>query len=87
MTDVFILGAGFSKAISSEMPTLDELSREVKKSLLRKNVAVPSEFDDLGNNIESWMTFLSQRQPWLKEYDNDYNRSLASRIREQIGES
>ena len=86
MSDVFILGAGFSKAISSEMPTLDELSREVKKSLHRKNVAVPSEFDDLGNNIESWMTFLSQRQPWLKEYDNDYNRSLASRIREQIGE-
>ena len=49
MTDVFILGAGFSKAISSEMPTLDELSREVKKSLLRKNVVVRQ-------NLTTWVT-------------------------------
>ena len=86
MTDVFILGAGFSKAICDEMLTLNELSEEVIKRLQKHEVSIPSEFDNLGNNIESWMTFLSQHQPWLKEYENHYNHSLAGRIREQIGE-
>ena len=35
MSDVFILGAGFSKAIHSRMPTMDELSTEVLKRLER----------------------------------------------------
>lgn len=29
MSDVFVLGAGFSKAIHEKMPTMDELSSEV----------------------------------------------------------
>jgi len=40
---------------------------------------------DLDNNIELWITYLSQRQPWLTEYENDFNKSLAGRIRHQIG--
>ena len=40
---------------------------------------------DLGNNIELWITYLSQRQPWLTEYENDFNKSLAGRISHQIG--
>ena len=40
---------------------------------------------DLENNIELWITYLSQRQPWLTEYENDSNKSLAGLIRHQIG--
>ena len=85
MTDVFILGAGFSKAVSVEMPTLVELSKKVKKRLLDK-ISLPPKFNNLDDNIETWMTFLSQEQPWLKQYEINLNRSLAGRIRDQIGE-
>lgn len=85
MTDVFILGAGFSKAVSDEMPTLAELSETVKKRLLDE-ITLPPTFDNLGDNIESWTTFLSQEQPWLKQHQIDLNRSLAARIRDHIGD-
>ncbi len=85
MTDVFILGAGFSKAIYYEMPTLAELSKKVRDGLLHRKFRLPVEIDNMGDNIEAWMSYLSQRQPWLKEYENDKNRSLAGEMREEIG--
>ena len=85
MTDVFILGAGFSKAVSDEMPTLAELSEKVKKRL-PDNISLTPNFDNQDDNIETWMTFLSQEQPWLKQHQINHNRSLAGRIRDQIGE-
>ena len=85
MTDVFILGAGFSKAVSDEMLTLAELSEKVKKRLIDES-PLPPIFDNLGDNIETWMTFLSQGQPWLKQRQIYRNRSLAGRIRDHIGE-
>ena len=85
MTDVFILGAGFSKAISSEMPTLTELSNRVADRLIDKGISLPVEIANMGDNIEDWMSYLSQRQPWLKEYENDKNQSLAGEIREEMG--
>ena len=84
MSDVFILGSGFSKAIYSEMPTIAELSTEVMSSLNRGGQPIPPALAKLGNNIELWMTYLSQRQPWLEIYEQDYNRSLVGRIREEI---
>ena len=86
MSDVFVLGAGFSKAIYEEMPTMDELSTEVRNRLKEPNSPLPPELDNLGNDIELWMTYLSQPQPWLKNYENDYNRSIAGQIRQQIKE-
>ena len=86
MSDVFVLGAGFSKAIHSEMPTMDELSTEVLRRLREFGSLELPVLDNLGNNIELWMTYLSQPQPWLKNHDNDYNRSIAGRIRQQIKE-
>ena len=86
MSDVFVLGAGFSKAIYEEMPTMDELSTEVLGRLIELKSPVPPALENLDNNIELWMTYLSQPQPWLKNHDNDYNRSIAGRIRQQIKE-
>ena len=86
MGDVFILGAGFSKAIHSAMPTLKELSHEVMDRLHRLNFPIPPSLKALDDNIEYWITYLSQRQPWLSEYDNDFNRSMAGRIRNLIFE-
>ena len=82
--DVFILGAGFSKAIAMQMPTMVELGAEVRKRLaevISLSSAIP---DSLGDDIELWMTYLSQPQPWLQEPDIDLHRSLGGRIRQFI---
>ena len=86
MNDAFILGAGFSKAIHAEMPTLTDLTDEVTKRLRRSEHSLPQPLMELDNNIELWITYLSQRQPWLTEYENDSNKSLAGLIRHHIGE-
>ena len=82
--DVFILGAGFSKAIAMQMPTMVELGAEVRERLAEVpslSSAIP---DSLGDNIELWMTYLSQPQPWLREPDIYLHRSLGGRIRQSI---
>ena len=85
MNDVFILGAGFSKAIHSGMPTLADLTDEVTRRLRGSEGSLPQPLMELENNIELWITYLSQRQPWLTEYENDSNKSLAGLIRHHIG--
>ena len=82
--DVFILGAGFSRAIAQQMPTTVELGAEVRTRLADVagfSSAIP---DSLGDNIELWMTYLSQRQPWLREPELDLHRSLGGRVRQTI---
>ena len=82
--DVFILGAGFSKAIHKQMLTMVELGAVVRKRLAdvpNFSSAIP---DSLGDDIELWMTYLSQPQPWLREPDIDLHRSLGGRIRQSI---
>ncbi len=86
LTDVFVLGAGFSKAIHSKMPTMAELAKEVRDCLDCSGRALPQELDIYKNDIEMWMSYLSQEQPWLSNTEVDFNRSLASRIRELISQ-
>ena len=82
--DVFILGAGFSKAIAMQMPTMAELGAEVRERLAEVTSLSSAIPDSLGDNIELWMTYLSQPQPWLREPDIDLHRSLGGRIRQSI---
>ncbi len=76
MTDVLLLGAGFSKAISNHMPLLEELSIELKDVIEEHNVP--------GDNIEHWMTYLSQPHPWLSESENLQNRALFLDVTQNI---
>ena len=91
--DVFILGAGFSKAIHCSMPTTKELTGVVSKRIESSELTLPPPLKDpddtgkeLEENIELWMTYLSQGQPWLHETFNLYNLALANRIRRYIKE-
>lgn len=63
--EVFILGAGFSKQISSHMPLLKELSEAIAVRVpeLGRIGAVPF----LTTDVEMAMTFLSQPQPWRQK--------------------
>ena len=66
MSDVFLLGAGFTKAISVEMPLLGELSSQIKES----EIDLPSPLSTLGDNLELWLSHLSRPHPWLRESSN-----------------
>lgn len=99
MSDVFILGAGFSKAINPLMPTMPELSLIVRRQMERLakdagdglRIALPPPLQDieddskaLDDNIELWMTYLSENQPWLDEISSQYNQAVAAQIRRHI---
>lgn len=81
MGDVFLLGAGFSKAVSDSMPLLEELSGEIQK-----HKDLPKPLLGLGNNVELWMTYLSQPHPWLSEAENLRNKALFLELSQLIGE-
>ena len=80
MGDVFLLGAGFSKAVADEMPLLRELSDEVRSAGLDLS---PLHLG-LSSNIEIWLSYLSQRHPWLREQENLRNQALALDIAQKI---
>lgn len=76
MSHVFLLGAGFSKAISHEMPLLKELSEQV---LIRYNGAdrISSNIRTMiEDNFEKALTFLASDNPWMAESDNLRHKAL-----------
>jgi hypothetical protein len=75
MTKVFVLGAGFSKAVSTEMPVMDELSRHVRSELDAKNERpIPGVGTPLAENFEQWLSYLIEAPPWLTEAERALNR-------------
>ena len=74
MTEVFLLGAGFSNAISKHMPILTKLSRKVR-SRTSPSADAPI-WDMFEDDLEMWLTYLSQSHPWLSESENLRNRAL-----------
>ncbi|MDA8399658.1 MAG: SIR2 family protein [Actinomycetota bacterium] len=79
---VFILGAGFSAAISSGMPLTDDLGNEV---LTNDDLAAVSPQRFEGGRFEEWLSRLSEDQPDLSEAENLYNRSLFVKLSDEIG--
>ena len=80
MPDVFLLGAGFSKAISDQMPLLREFSEQIKTTV--PDLEPPHSI--LSNDLEVWLSYLSQPHPWLREQENLRNRALALDIAQKI---
>ena len=80
MSAVFLLGAGFSKAVSAGMPDMAEISE-----ILKGRVTYPPRVGSLTGNVEHLMTYLSQSQPWLAEADNLENRAAFLRVTREIG--
>jgi hypothetical protein len=59
--DVFVLGAGFSRAISPSMPLLSDLAQALME---------PAEFLSFGGSLEQWLSFLAEDHPWLTSAEN-----------------
>lgn len=86
MTFAVVLGAGFSKAIDPEFPTIDELGELVRAQVPAAFATAPSNF--VGGSFERWLSRIAEPQPDLSEADNlgnarDFQLVTAS-IHEQI---
>lgn len=79
--DVFIIGAGFSKAISNHMPTLAELSKDVRPDMdgLFLNHEKPPE--EMVDDIEKLLSFLGEDHPWLTKAQQYRNRAAPGIIK------
>lgn len=69
---VYVLGAGFSKAVSDHMPITDELGRSVKATL--------GGAADVDVSFEEQLTVLSTPMPFLQGYENTARRARAEAI-------
>ena len=71
MARVYLLGAGFSRAISNKMPKMDELSEAVKAKLA--GFDIPGATTPVASNFEQWLSYLIERPPWLSPADQERN--------------
>ena len=85
MRDVFILGAGFSKAIDDRMPTLGDLSTDLLGTIRERDPKFGDHLETLSeDNVELWMNYLFQDSPWLSAEDNYHKLSMAHYVRKQL---
>lgn len=69
----FVLGAGFSRAISELMPLTDELG-ELALGRLRDRLPPRLALPD-GLNFEAWLSELATEQPYLSDPDDAQNQA------------
>lgn len=62
MGDVYVLGAGFSRAVSERMPLMNELA-----DCIAPELRLPSYAPTYGGDFEAWLTALAADLPWLTE--------------------
>jgi len=86
--DVFILGAGFSKAVSFHMPSLADLSKAIGPQVGNHFTAFGKPPKELFSNIEAFLSYLSEDHPWLTSSQRLRNRAafleLSNVIADQI---
>src|SRR5262245_22476679 len=85
--DVFILGAGFSRAVSPKMPLMCDLAESLKSGI---DAPFVDAINGAGGDLEQALTYLAQGHPWLTESERlrnratflDASRKIASEIDE-----
>ena len=74
--DVFLLGAGFARAISPTMPLLQDLAERLV-GRPGKSLRIPREVQAMmRSNFAHALSYLEQSQPWRTESDNLRHRAL-----------
>jgi hypothetical protein len=82
--DVFLLGAGFARAILPAMPLLQDLAQRVGREL-GSAARVPVEIEGLmDQNFAHALSYLEQAKPWVTEADNLRHRALFLEISNAI---
>lgn len=77
---LYVLGAGFSKSISSEMPVTNELGEA-----LRERLTADVNFDlRPGQTFEDWLTLQVTPLPFLEGFENSKRAAEAARVVAEI---
>lgn len=86
---VYLLGAGFSRAISEsvaafqKMPVLTELTKAVK-SVLGGRLDFAGAEGPLANDFERWMSYLVDSPPWLTDDEQMSNHAAFMQLYEAV---
>lgn len=83
MKTVFILGAGFSKAVNADMPLLADLSKGVESTLSSKGIDIGPDLEAI-EDVEQWLTLLAEPAPWLSPADRMRNMALFTDVSQAI---
>lgn len=73
---VFFFGAGFSKAVDPEYPTLRELTEKIENATSCLQTKYKQISAITGNDIEATLSYLSSQYPWEDEHDKALNKAL-----------
>lgn len=80
--DVWLLGAGFSRAASAQMPTMPELSEHVYTVV--SHAWEQSWGADLRDDVELLLTYLATQHPWQDEATSHYDLGRFYEIRDAL---
>lgn len=86
MSLVVVLGAGFSKAVSSHFPLTDALGEQVVERLEASGRPVPHPRAYRHGRFETWLSRLAEAQPDLGDEENLNNAALFSQMTRAIYE-
>ncbi len=75
---VYLIGAGFSRAISDKMPMMAGLSEAVKADLA--DFDLPGMDRPVSANFEQWLSYLIETTPWLGAVEQAANSAAFLRI-------
>ena len=89
--NVFFFGAGFSKAITSESKTLQELTEYVTELLMNENSTASFHYknfvpDTYKDNIEVLMTYLSSALPYKRNEQRLQDKALYTNLTNKIAD-
>jgi hypothetical protein len=84
--EVFILGAGFSKAISDAMPLTDDLGNEALQRDHERLGRSDRKLTFAGGQFESWLSRRAEPQPYLSASADMQNRAIFARTTELIAQ-
>jgi hypothetical protein len=85
MNRVFVLGAGFSKAINTGMPVLSELTDGVSSTLGSWGIGIGHDLEAIAD-VERWLSFLADPAPWLGSSEQGRNYALFGDVSRAIHE-
>lgn len=74
--DVYLLGAGFARAISADMPLLQDLATRMLAHETRGSRVPPEVANMMRENFAHALSYLEQAKPWITEADNLRHRAL-----------
>lgn len=91
LNKVFFLGAGFSKAIDSRYPVLNELTKYIAEKVRCDKSSLACHYDNelaglIKDNVENLLTCLSTNWPWKSAKQKYTNKALYVEITEILGE-